>query len=146
MHQPGATEETKLHCLKLGSNPSLYEECILVKMKPVVLELVSLLSVVIMTSAWLQKAPCKVENGFLGYRSFIPSFNRSLSATKILISLSEDKLYCGFECLAEAKCVSFNIAGNPDSNGFFLCELLNTDILSWQLNASFHHFGSVSHN
>ena len=42
MHQPGATEETKLHCLRLGSNPSLYEECILVKMKPVVLELVSL--------------------------------------------------------------------------------------------------------
>ena len=67
---------------------------------------------------------------FLAYRSFIASFNRSLSATKILISLSEDKSYCGFECLAEAKCVSFDIAGNPDSNGFFLCELLNTDILS----------------
>ena len=130
MHQPGATEETKLDCLKLGSNPSLHEECILLKMKPVVLELVSLLSVVKMTSAWLQKAPYKLENGFLAHRSFIASFNRSLSATKILISLSEDKLYCGFECLAEAKCVSFNIAGNPDSNGLFLRELLNTDILS----------------
>mgnify|MGYP000182245687 FL=1 len=35
----GATEEMKLHCLKFGSNPGLYQECILLKMKLVVLEL-----------------------------------------------------------------------------------------------------------
>ena len=35
----GATEEMKLHCLKFGSNPGLYEECILLEMKLVVLEL-----------------------------------------------------------------------------------------------------------
>ena len=59
----GATEEMKLHCLKFGSNPGLYEECILLKMRLVVLELVSLLSVAKMTSASLQKAPYKLENG-----------------------------------------------------------------------------------
>ena len=40
-----AREEMKLRCLKFGSNPGLYEECITLKMRLVVLELVSLLSV-----------------------------------------------------------------------------------------------------
>lgn len=119
-------------------------------MKSVVLELVSLLSVAKMASAWLQKAPYKLENGFLAYGSFIPSFHRSLLATKIVISLSEDRLDCGFVCMAEPKCVSFNIATNPDSNGFILCELLDTDMFhdksNLQYNASFHHFSPVSHN
>ena len=119
-------------------------------MKPVILELVFLLSVPKLASAWLQKAPYKLENGFLAYGSFIPWFNRSLSATKIVSSLSEDKLDCGFTCMAVPKCVSFNIAANPDSDGFFLCELLDTDMFQRnekpQLNASFHHFSPVSHN
>ena len=91
-----AREEMKLRCLKFGSNPGLYEECITLKMRLVVLELVSLLSVAKMTSAWLQKAPFKLENGFLAHGSFIPSFNRSLLATQIVVSLAKDKLGCGF--------------------------------------------------
>ena len=61
-------------------------------MKPVVLELVSLLSVVKMTSAWRQEDPYKLENGFLAYRSFIPSFNRSLSTTKIVVSFGQGQV------------------------------------------------------
>ena len=116
-------------------------------MKPVVLELVSLLSVVKMTSAWRQEAPYKLENGFLAYGSFIPSFNRSLSTTKIVVSLAKDKLDCGFACMAEAKSVSFNI-NCKQSNGFrsfvscwtLICFMPNGKL---QLNASFHHFSLV---
>lgn len=50
--------------------------------------------------------------------------------------------------MAEPKCVSFNVAANPDSNDFFLCELLDTDMFhdkgKLQNKASFHHFSPVS--
>ena len=118
------------------------------KMKSVVFELVSLFSLAGMTSAWLQKLPYKLENGFLAYGSFSPFYYHSLTTKKIIASSPEDKLDCGFACIAEPKCVSFNIAANPDSNHLFLCELLDTDMFhedgKLQSNASFHHFSPVS--
>ncbi|KAK2568385.1 Contactin-associated protein 1 [Acropora cervicornis] len=99
-------------------------------MKSVAFELVSLFSLAEMTSAWLQKLPYKLENGFLAYGSFSPFYYHSLTTKKIITSSPEDKLDCGFACIAEPKCVSFNIAANADSNDLFLCELLDTDIRS----------------
>ena len=99
--------------------------------------------------AWLQEAPYRVENGFLAYGGFHPYFYYSLTATQIAITFSEDKLDCGCACMNEPKCASFNIAVNPDSNGLFLCELLETDMFhdkgKLRNSVSFHHYSPVSH-
>ncbi|KAK2571470.1 Transmembrane protease serine 2 [Acropora cervicornis] len=76
--------------------------------------------------AWLQEDPYRVENGFITYGGFHPSFYLSLTATQIAITLSEDIMDCGFACMAKPKCASFNVAAKPDSSGSFLCELLET--------------------
>ena len=98
---------------------------------------------------WLQEVPYRVENGFLAFGGFHPSFYHSLTATQIAITFSEDKLDCGWACTSEPKCVSFNIAVNQDSNGLFLCELLETNMFhdtgKLQNNVSFHHYSPVSH-
>ena len=120
------------------------------KMKRVIVPFCSILLLAKVLRAWLQEAPYRVENGFLAYGGFHPSFYHSLTATQIAISFSEDKLDCGFACMAEPKCASFNIAVNPDSNGLFLCELLDNDMFhdkgKLHINSSFHHYSLVSHN
>ena len=120
------------------------------KMKRVIVPFCSLLLLAKVLQAWLQEAPYKVENAFLPYGGFHPSFYHSLTATQIAISLSEDNLDCGFACMAEPKCASFNIAVNPDSNGLLLCELLDNDMFhdkgKLRSNASFHHYSQVSQN
>ena len=114
------------------------------KMKGVIVPFGSILLLAKILHAWLQEAPYSVENGFLGYGGFHPSFYHSLTATQIAISLSEDKLDCSFACMAEPKCASFNIAVNPGSKGLFLCELLKTDMFHERKklpsNASYHHY------
>ena len=98
--------------------------------------------------AWLQEYPYRIENGFITYGGFHPSFYHSLAATQIAITLSEDTLDCGFACMAKPKCASFNVAAKPDSSGSFLCELLKADMYydsgKLQGNASFHHYSPVS--
>ena len=120
------------------------------RMKRVIISFCSILLLAKILHAWLQEAPYRVENGFLAYGGLHPSFYHSLTATQIAISLSEDKLDCGFACMAEPKCASFNIAVNPDSNGLFLCELLDTDMFhdkeKLRSNASYHHYSPVSQN
>ncbi|XP_067053318.1 contactin-associated protein-like 2 [Acropora muricata] len=117
-------------------------------MKRVIISFCSILLLAKILHAWLQEAPYRVENGFLTYGGFHPSFYHSLRATQIAISLSEDKLDCGFACMAEPKCASFNIAVNPDSNGLLLCELLDTDMFhdkeKLRSNASYHHYSPPS--
>ena len=119
------------------------------KMKRVIIPLCSFL-LFAKILAWLQEAPYRVENGFLAYGGFHPSFYHSLTATQIAIPFSEDKLDCGFACMADPKCASFNIAVNPDSNGLLLCELLDTDMFhdkeKLRSNASYHHYSPVSQN
>ena len=113
-------------------------------MKGVIVPFGSILLLAKILHAWLQEAPYSVENGFLGYGGFHPSFYHSLTATQIAISLSEDKLDCSFACMAEPKYASFNIAVNPGSKGLFLCELLKTDMFHEReklpSNASYHHY------
>ena len=120
------------------------------RMKRVIISFCSILLLAKILHAWLQEAPYRAENGFLAYGGFHPSFYHSLTATQIAISFSEDKLDCGFACMAEPKCASFNIAVNPDSNGLFLCELLDTDMFhdkeKLRSNASYHHYSPVSQN
>ena len=120
------------------------------KMKGVIVPFGSILLLAKILHAWLQEAPYSVENGFLGYGGFHPSFYHSLTATQIAISLSEDKLNCSFACMPEPKCVSFNIAVNPGSKGLFLCELLKTDMFHERKklpsNASYHHYSPEGGN
>ena len=51
---------------------------------------------------------------------------------------------CGFTCVANAPCVSFNVALSPNENGKLRCELLSEDKFSSpdKLTSSqeFHHY------
>ena len=77
--------------------------------------------------------------------NFKADLNHQLSVTKVSSSLVDDSLDCTFKCVNEPKCKSFNFAANPDSNGLYPCELLETDKYrsaenNFQANAAFHHF------
>ena len=85
----------------------------------------------------------KYRNAVFG--NFKPDRHHQLSVPKIASSLVGDKFDCTFNCISEWSCYSFNIAANPDSNGLFLCELLDTEkftaaVNALQPNASFHHY------
>ena len=80
----------------------------------------------------------------INHGNFIPDLLQYLSATKITSILVKDENDCSFECIGESNCSSFNVAAYPDSQGLYLCELLNTDRYGaqskLQANASFHHY------
>ena len=66
-----------------------------------------------------------------------------LWAEKLSSSMMRDQLDCGFLCVGEPNCYSFNMAAYPDSKGLYLCELLATDKYreaeKVHANATFHH-------
>ena len=77
------------------------------------------------------------------FGNFKVDSNKHLSVAASNSLLLKDKLGCPFECIAEARCYSFNVAAYPDPKGLYLCELLDTDKYKardkLQANASFHH-------
>ena len=84
------------------------------------------------------------QESFVHHGNFIPDLFNYLSATKITSILVKDDSDCPFECIDDRKCFSFNVAAYPDSQGLYLCELLDTDRYKTtnklQANASFHHY------
>ena len=70
-----------------------------------------------------------------------------LWAEKLSSSMMRDQLDCGFLCVGEPNCYSFNMAAYPDSKGLYLCELLAThkytETDKFHANASFHHYGPL---
>lgn len=77
--------------------------------------------------------------------NFKPDLNHRLTANKISSLLLDDKFDCTFKCVNKNTCKSFNLATNADSNGLYLCELLDTDKYrasgnDLQVNTAFHHF------
>ena len=70
-----------------------------------------------------------------------------LWAEKLSSSTVKDQLDCGFLCLREPKCHSFNMAAYPDSKRVYLCELLATDKYreteKFHANVSFHHYSPL---
>ena len=70
-----------------------------------------------------------------------------LCAEKLSSSTVKDELDCGFLCLREPKCHSFNMAAYLDSKGVYLCELLATDKYTetekFHANVSFHHYSPL---
>ena len=77
------------------------------------------------------------------FGNFKVNFYQHLSVAASNSLLLKDELGCPFECIAEARCYSFNVAAYPDPKGLYLCELLDTDKYKarykLQANASFHH-------
>ena len=77
------------------------------------------------------------------FGNFKVDFYQHLSVAASNSLLLKDELDCPFECIAEARCYSFNVAAYPDPKGLYLCELLDTDKYrardKLQANASFHH-------
>ncbi|XP_027037555.1 uncharacterized protein LOC113666009 [Pocillopora damicornis] len=74
--------------------------------------------------------------------------NQSLLVTLTKSHFLEDALECSFHCIGDSKCLSYNIAKSPDSNGIYICEVLATDKYRakdrLQANSSFHHFSPMS--
>ena len=95
--------------------------------------------------AWQQGSPLfRNPNSLINHGKFKSDLLHYLSATKITSILVKDEFDCSFECIAKNKCSSFNVAAYPDSQGLYLCELLDTDRYQaqnkLQANASFHHY------
>ena len=81
----------------------------------------------------------------IGYGNFKPDLNQRVSRANITFLLVDYTVDCAFKSINEPKCKSFNLAANPDSNGLYLCELLDTDKYKaaandLQRNDAFHHF------
>ena len=81
---------------------------------------------------------------FVNHGNFIPDLFHYLSATKITSILVKDDSDCPFECIGDRNCFSLNVAAFADSQGLYLCELLDKDRYKarnkLQANASFHHY------
>ena len=80
--------------------------------------------------------------------NFKADIQHKLIVTKITSSLVADRFDCTFICVSESTCESFNIAANPDSDGLYVCELLDTDKYratenDLQVNVAFHHFSPL---
>ena len=84
------------------------------------------------------------QQSFVNHWNFIPDLFHYLSVTKITSILVKDDSDCPFECIGARKCFSLNVAAYPDSQGLYLCELLDTERYKTrnklQANASFHHY------
>ena len=98
---------------------------------------------------------CSMQNSTL-YRSptsdlSFGNFKRDpfyyLWAEKLSSSMVRDQVDCGFLCVGEPNCYSFNMAAYPDSKGLYLCELLAThkytETDKFHANASLHHYGPL---
>ena len=95
--------------------------------------------------AWVQSALYRHHNSLVSYANFTCNLNHQLAVTKIASFLVEDHFDCTFKCIGRQNCLSFNLAVNPDSEGFYLCDLLATDKYQsssndLQPNADFHHY------
>lgn len=99
---------------------------------------------------------CYVLKGFnqgsfgdLVYVNYVVDEFSYLNITSVSAYLIEDANDCGFACLENTSCFSYNLAASPDSNGKLLCELLPSDKYNnpdkFVSNKFFHHFSiSVS--
>lgn len=101
--------------------------------------------------AWVQSALSRHHNSLVSYANFTCDLNHQLAVTKIASFLVEDHFDCMFKCIGKQNCLSFNLAVNPDSEGFYLCDLLATDKYrrsssDLQPNADFHHYSPWVNN
>ena len=73
--------------------------------------------------------------------------NQSLLVTIARSHFLKDDLDCSSSCIGDTKCLSYNIAKSPDSNGIYICEVLATDMYRakdrLRANSSFHHFSPM---
>ena len=101
--------------------------------------------------AWVQSALYRHHNSLVSYANFTCNLNHQLAVTKIASFLVEDNFDCTFKCIGKQNCLSFNFAVNPDSEGFYLCDLLATDKYRSSANdlqpsADFHHYSPWVNN
>ena len=93
---------------------------------------------------WQQSSLYRMPNSFVNYGNFKSELYQRLSVTTITSSSVQDTLDCTFNCIGDKRCSSFNMATNPDSSGFYLCELLATDKYraktKFHANATFRHY------
>ena len=93
---------------------------------------------------WVHSALYRHHNSLVSYANFACDLNHQLAGTKIASFMVEDRLDCTFKCIGKDNCFSFNLAVHPDSEGFYMCDLLAADKYrassnEFQSNAGFHH-------
>ena len=81
------------------------------------------------------------------YGKFKRNHNQSLLVSITESLFVEDASDCSFSCVGDPKCLSYNIAKSPDSNGIYVCEVLATDMYRakdrLKANSNFHHFSPM---
>ena len=93
---------------------------------------------------WVHSALYRHHNSLVSYANFTCDLNHQLAGKKIASFMVEDQLDCTFKCIGKDYCFSFNLAVHPDSEGFYMCDLLATDKYrassnEFQPNAGFQH-------
>ena len=83
--------------------------------------------------------------GILSFGSFTQDANHQLVATKLKSFVLNGPIDCTFKCIEEVRCLSFNLAAHPDSDGLYQCDLLATDkyratAKDFQASDAFHHY------
>ena len=95
--------------------------------------------------AWLQSALFHHRFDIFSYGNFTQDAERQLAVTKLKSFVLDGPVNCVFRCIGEPRCLSFNLAAHPDSNGFYQCDLLASDkyraaAKDFQANGAFHHY------
>ena len=95
--------------------------------------------------AWMQSSLFRHQFGSLSFGNFIQDANHQLVATKLKSFVLNGPIDCTFKCIEEVRCLSFNLAAHPDSDGLYQCDLLATDKFratseAFQGSVTFHHY------
>ena len=81
------------------------------------------------------------------YGKFKRNHNQSLLVSITESLFAEDASDCSFSFVGDPKCLSYNIAKSPASNGIYVCEVLATEMYRakdrLKANSSFHHFSPM---
>ena len=92
---------------------------------------------------WLQSG--LIRSRIFSYGSFTRDAYHQLVVTKLQSFLVKGTVNCAFKCVGEPRCLSFNLAANPDSDGLYLCDLIATDkykteAKEFQASDAYHHY------
>ena len=99
----------------------------------------------IAVDAWMQGSLFRHQFGSLSFGSFTLDANRQLTVTKLKSFVLDGPINCAFRCVGEPKCLSFNLAVHPDSEGLYQYDLLAADkyratAKDFQASDAFHHY------
>ena len=92
---------------------------------------ISVVFVVCLVILVIKVAAQQQENLYRGleheHANFVEHLHTILNVSAIILHKVSDALSCAFNCLENARCISYNVAVFPDADGKYECQLLATD-------------------